>query len=343
MQTIFLIPSQNSKYHFGDFGLETSSFIFHSDSLFSAIVNNYIKLYGEEELNKDVEEIKKIGLSSVFPAVKSDKVEIYFISKPKVKLNFKKEYEEKVKDKSKEVKKIQFISLGVLENHNKEGVEFSDDLIIDKKFLITRKESEKIGKIEKLFLKEMEEKTQVSRSYKTGEDEREEGEPYTVEFIKPMKKVKPMENVIFYFVYEDFNVNENIKTKINAAIRLIADEGLGGKITSGAGHFEKVEHKDCDLFDNLEGNCYLNLSLVIPKDKKEFDICNSYSLVERKGYIYSLEKTQRRKSILMIEEGSIFLQKIEGGIEDVKPKGYSHPVYEFGRFLGIPIKVNNDE
>jgi len=338
MQTVFLNPSQNSKYHFGDFGLESSSLIFHSDSLFSAIVNNYLKLYGESELNKDIKEIKKIKLSSVFPAVEIDNEKIYFIPKPKIKLNFRERDKEKIEEKPKDIKKIQFISLGVLGNHNKNEVEFSKDLIIDGKFLITREESEKIGKIEKIFVKGLEEKVWVSRGYKTGNEKREEGEPYTVEFIKPMKKL------VFYFVYDDKNVEETIKKKIRASIQLMVDEGLGGKLTSGAGHFEKLEFSNCNLFDNPEGNGYLNISLVIPNNAEEFDKCKFYTLLERKGYVFSEKtKTQRKKSIVMVEEGSIFSQNIEGKIADVKPDDYNHPVYKFGCFYGISIKVNDNE
>ena len=55
MEMIILKPKINSKFHFGEGSLEGSNYIFHSNSLFSAIANNYIKIYGEDE---DFEKIK---------------------------------------------------------------------------------------------------------------------------------------------------------------------------------------------------------------------------------------------------------------------------------------------
>jgi len=287
-------------------------------------------LYVEEKLEKDIEEIKKIKLTSIFPAIETDNGTVYFIPKPKVRLGIREGYEEKIEEKSKYIKKIQFISLGVLKQHNNNEIEFSDDLIIDGKFLITRDEVKKSAEINNILTSIIEEKTIVNRAYKNSD-------LYMVEFIKPSK------NVIFYFVYEDNNIDELVRNKIKSSIRLVVDEGLGGKLTSGSGHFKKYKMMCHNLFDCLTGSKYLNLSLVLPKNKEEFQKSVAYSLLERRGYVYSKEKTLKRKSVIMIEEGSIFSERIEGNCVEVTPENYTHSVYKFGRFFGIPIEVDNSE
>jgi CRISPR-associated protein Csm4 len=158
--------------------------------------------------------------------------------------------------------------------------------------------------------------------------------------------IKPSEGVYFYFLI-DFDDNDgDFKKKLEAAIRLIRDEGIGGKKTSGAGLFESVKIDDATIFDSLNSNSskFMSLSLTLPKeDKNEFEKCEAYHLIDRRGYVYHpTQTTKRKKSMRMLSEGSIFSEKVEGDVVDVSPeKGYE--VYRFGKFLGIPIKIKENE
>ncbi|PKP59386.1 MAG: hypothetical protein CVT89_01365 [Candidatus Altiarchaeales archaeon HGW-Altiarchaeales-2] len=143
MKLIKLKPKNNAKYHFGESGLDESSVIFHSDSLFSAIINNYVKLYGDSK--EDIEKLKSVKISSLFPAYGN----ILFIPKPFTKLNFNTDAQKRVDEKPKQIKKVEFISLNALENHNKEILELEDDLIIHKKFLISPFQNFVTGKLSK--------------------------------------------------------------------------------------------------------------------------------------------------------------------------------------------------
>ena len=144
MKLIKLIPGENDKYHFGEGDLTDSPIIFHSHSLYSAIINNLIKLHGDEDFveyekkegdkEKKVlkDDLKNIKLSLLLPAIykleeNDDKPKdfIYFLPKPATKLGFDKETQDKAEDDTKaikEIKKIQeagadILHLDVMDGH----------------------------------------------------------------------------------------------------------------------------------------------------------------------------------------------------------------------------------
>jgi len=333
MKLIKLKPKINGKYHFGESALEESLVIFHSDSLFSAIVNNYVKLYGDSK--EDIEKLKSIKISSLFPAYK----DVLFIPKPFTKLIFKGEEQKKVDEKPKQIKKVEFISLNALKNHNKGTLEFEDDLLIYKKFLITKEE--KKDRINFDYFEEQ--KITIDRNKGITLEMEKKGQLFDVGYIKPS------ENIYFYFLIEDDVIDEDIRKKLYASIRLIQDEGLGGKRTTGAGLFESIEfceHSDFEDYikSNSDKKHFMSLSLTLPKDEEEFKKCDAYHLIERRGYIYHpTQMTKRKKSIMMLSEGSIFSNKVEGKIVDVAPENNNYEVFKFGKFFGIPINVKQDK
>jgi len=333
MKIVKLYPKENSKYHFGEYGLEDSSIVFHSDSLFSAILNNYAKLYGN--IDDDIENIK---ISSLFLAYKVDeKNNIFFLPKPLPKLNFNESGQKEAdKKKRKNIRKIEFISLSVLLNHNKRNVDFLEDLVIDEKFLITKEEKKEI-KEKKFVFRINEEKVSIDRLKDFAMEEEGKGQLFNVEYIKLS------ENVYFYFLIDDSKLKKDSIKKLLAAIRLMQDEGIGGKKTSGAGFFEEVKIEDTNIFDKLNSNSskVMSISLTIPQNQEEFNECEAYNIIERRGYIYNVtlpdKTTKRKKSVRMLSEGSIFSREIEGKTENVSPDKYNK-VYRFGKFFGIPIQ-----
>lgn len=328
MKLVKLKPGTNAKYHFGEYGLEESSFIFHSDSLFSAIVNNYIKLYGD--LKEDIEKIKSIKISSLFPAYKN----ILFVPKPFTGLNFNPKDEKQTEEWSKEIKKINFVSLKALEKHNNETLEFENDPIVHKNFLIA-KEEKTDNTINFKFDYIEEQKITIDRNKGKVVEIEEKGQLFSVGYIKPS------ENMYFYFLID----GDGFDNKLIASIKLIQDEGLGGERTTGAGLFENIEICGCCSFENYiklnsDKKYFMSLSLTLPKNNDEFKKCEAYQLIERRGYIYcATQTTKRKKSIMMLSEGSIFSDKVEGKIVNVAPKNSKHEVIKFGKFFGIPINV----
>ncbi|ACV24786.1 type III-A CRISPR-associated RAMP protein Csm4 [Methanocaldococcus fervens] len=373
MKMVVLIPKPNSKFHFGEGSLEESNYIFHSNSLFSAIVNNYIKLYGEEKFRKDLKKLKNIRLSSLFFKIK----DIYLIPKPEYpRFYILKKIVEGIKPK--DIKKIQFFSIkaykefleGRLEWNEDKLKEIIDKQLISRKILISDDETEIIRETFKikeneslkdakvnLFSKIVEQKVVIDRIKNTSLEIEGKGQLYNVEFIK----LHP--NVEFYFLIDYQTDDKEFIERVEASIRLIEDEGLGGERSSGAGFFEKVEilelPKDFkDIFSNYNNLDYsMTLGVGIP-NKNDIGKIEYYKLMEIGGYIHSAsilirpsndsEKgkkalTTPKRNILALTEGSIVKRNFEGKTENIAPKNFKHEVYAHGKPILLPFTFKGDE
>jgi len=359
MHIVKLIPNKNSKYHFGEGDLSESSVVFHSNSLFSAMVNNFIKLYGADEFKKYRKEIKKLKISSLFPAIYKFKNkngseiedEILFIPKPMVMLGFDKDTQEDIEEKPKDFKKIKFISIGALKKHNEKTLK---KITIGKEYLITEDEKKKFGynKPENmnLFKNIIEQKVSIDRM-----EDSEKGQLYAIEFIKPLRKDDKI--VGFYFLADFNDIDGELVKKIRASIRLMKDEGLGGKRSIGAGFFKDIIidefNEDLSIDNKLLGKNYQQknktyiskeknavLSITIPKEN-EFENFNSYQLIKIGGYIYSSSNmehiTKLKKNVYALTEGSICEKSVEGQVLDLKPDTVEHEIVLNGRPILIPI------
>jgi len=364
MHIVKLIPNKNSKYHFGEGDLSESSVVFHSNSLFSAMVNNFIKLYGVDEFNKYGEEIKKLKISSLFPAIYKFKNkngseiedEILFIPKPMVMLGFDKDTQEDIEEKPKDFKKIKFISIGALKKHNEKTLK---KITIGKEYLITEDEKKKFdyNKPENmnLFKNIIEQKVSIDRIKGITLEDSEKGQLYAIEFIKPLRKDDKI--VGFYFLADFNDIDGELVKKIRASIRLMKDEGLGGKRSIGAGIFKDIIidefNEDLSIDNKLLGKNYQQknktyiskeknavLSITIPKEN-EFENFNSYQLIKIGGYIYSSSNmehiTKLKKNVYALTEGSICEKSVEGQVLDLKPDTVEHEIVLNGRPILIPI------
>ncbi|GEM_PF-2222784 len=364
MHIVKLIPNKNSKYHFGEGDLSESSVVFHSNSLFSAMVNNFIKLYGVDEFNKYGEEIKKLKISSLFPAIYKFKNkngseiedEILFIPKPMVMLGFDKDTQEDIEEKPKDFKKIKFISIGALKKHNEKTLK---KITIGKEYLITEDEKKKFGynKPENmnLFKNIIEQKVSIDRIKGITLEDSEKGQLYAIEFIKPLRKDDKI--VGFYFLADFNDIDGELVKKIRASIRLMKDEGLGGKRSIGAGIFKDIIidefNEDLSIDNKVLGKNYQQknktyiskeknavLSITIPKEN-EFENFNSYQLIKIGGYIYSSSNmehiTKLKKNVYALTEGSICEKSVEGQVLDLKPDTVEHEIVLNGRPILIPI------
>lgn len=371
MIIVRLIPDKNSKYHFGEGNLFETSLIFHSNSLFSTIINNLGMLYGNRFIENNINELKNIKISSLFPAIyqfKKEDVkneedienEILFIPKPMIRLGFDKDTQKEIENEPKTIKKIKFISLESLKLHNKKKLK---KIVLDKNYLITEKERNdfnyKNPQNIKLFSRILEQKVTIDRIKNTTLDIDGTGQLYSVEYIKPLgkkdKKTKMENKVGFYFIL-DFNglEDENIKKKILSAINFIKDEGIGGKRRIGYGNFKNIiignKYKNTnleDVFKNKGDLNYTSLSITLPKDKKEFESFETYGLSKIGGYIYTTTKIQKigdklKNTVYAISEGSVCNRRIEGKICSLKPKNAPHDIILNGKPVLLPIKVFNE-
>lgn len=151
---------------------------------------------------------------------------------------------------------------------------------------------------------------------------------------------------------------------VEAALRLLADSGFGGKRSLGWGRAEISEVTRGSLpgvvlpefapygTENPEdagetapapfpGAAYWLLSLFRPGPRDRVDWGRGdYSFVTRAGRIESAAAWgTEKKQLRMIEEGSVLFAEnpLEGSAADVAPDGFPHPVFRYGFPISIPI------
>lgn len=128
-------------------------------------------------------------------------------------------------------------------------------------------------------------------------------------------------------------------------MRSLQYSGLGGKRSSGYGSFElEIQPLPSSLLagiNNQAAKRYISLTTSLPKDEElnRALMGAKYQLHKESGFIYSETGGQalRKKNLYKFQVGSVFTRPYEGGIFDVRPQNYPHPVYNFakGLFYGI--------
>ncbi|MEM3541217.1 MAG: type III-A CRISPR-associated RAMP protein Csm4, partial [Candidatus Bilamarchaeaceae archaeon] len=234
MKIVKLYPAENSKFHFGEFGLESEDYIFHSDSLFSSLVINYIRKHGNDKLNEFVNTFPRV--SSLFYGIKTESKEVLFIPSY-LGFNFGNLKE----DDRKIIKKVKFVSINSVKNSANIAKNINSNIIYSKDDGIENKDFQ-------LFYSDVEQKVCIDRE--TGSALK--GGLYNISFIRLS------ENVFFYFLVDSDQISEDMRSSIET----IRNFGLGGKISNGFGQIKEIKIEDFSEFNNLNGNKYVNLSVV---------------------------------------------------------------------------------
>ena len=300
--------------------LEEAEYICHSDTFFSALCLEYIKLYGEEALYDNfikLFEDRELLISSLFP-YKDDDI---YIPKPLyLYQNNKVSNINKVKDRKK-MKKLSFIKLNDIDNYinsikNHNDFDYDDSY---NKFAC-------YSLIQKVGLR----------------DEDGDNSLYSVGSYFFEK------NCGLYFILV-YNNDEHLD-RFNFIMKSLSYSGLGGKRNLGYGgfkdnfDFDKDYSYIKDILLKTNSNCKMLLSLYSPYNEEieELNLTDSYySLLKRNGFVYSSSYSSsllKRNSICMFKEGSCFKDDLNGEIKDVS-NGGNHNVYKYGKALYIGIDV----
>ena len=144
-----------------------------------------------------------------------------------------------------------------------------------------------------------------------------------------------------YFIVEI--IDKNILDSLITCIKLLGNAGVGKNRAIGYGHFnasfeEISTHPQwSELFQkNFKGeDKALNLSLCCPHpDRAEAKEAYSYGLISRGGWILSSSTVRqyKRRECIMFSEGSIFKSPIAGYFANVTPSIFldEHQVYRYG-------------
>lgn len=124
----------------------------------------------------------------------------------------------------------------------------------------------------------------------------------------------------------------------------LGGQGLGGERGVGYGAFEPLALDPWDVPETQPGAAFLTLSLYTPtREEVEAGVLRApaaYNGTVRGGWIHGAGGTaQRKRSVRMCVEGSVFpaVAHAHGGVADLAPEGYPHPVWRSGLAFAWPF------
>lgn len=350
-----------SPAHFGEvgIGIEETSERVRSDTLFSAWISAYARLFDkvavEELLNKfpcsqqDPPNQAPFRLSSTFIYRLNGERCIYYLPKP---LEFPKGYPvgEDI-EFTKTYKKLNYLPLKIWQRwYQGEGFTIEGDA----KELIaeTGKKANEIDPLHKAGTFDYGKAYKIHQTPKVAIDRTTRATNFYhtgfVQFEWEQAKQSGL-----YFLLNFPERNQELEDKLHAALELLGEEGLGGERSSGAGRFE-VEWlelpKEWQDVVNLKKTTHYSLmslfwELPLPEGLLPQDKIASYAIQERGGWIASPSSGRqlRRQMVRMFAEGSVFPINPLGKLADVTPDKFKqHKIYRSGISLSLPIKVQGE-
>jgi CRISPR-associated protein Csm4 len=288
--------------HFGRNSLENAEYTFCSDTLFSALCIEAVKL-GNEQLDRLYQYAHKgkLLISDAMPYMKNT----YFLPKPMCRI-------EKDTDKGdssikKAYKKLKFI----------EADKLSDYLNGDYDIQKAPNLNEELG----IFY------MKVSASIRGEEQTR----PYRVATYY----FKDGNGLYIILGYENSEVLEFVEELLTNLSYI----GIGGERTSGMGRFELINGKmPQSIGERLDAKSdrYMTLSVSLPTDdelEKALDNAQ-YLLCRRSGFVSSdtySDNQMRKKDLYVLKAGACIHNRYSGDVYDVSDHIGSHPVYRYAK------------
>jgi CRISPR type III-A-associated RAMP protein Csm4 len=341
MHIIKLYPPKNNSYAIDEP-------CFGSSSLFGALANNFVLLYGSNTFDEFLQFFDRgLKISSMFPALKLGEKEIFFLPKPYIHFNNPNQEDKLELQNRKKAKKLKWISFGVL-NRIKESLKYENgnyfhtlNLVKDPDLIQIRDEF--VGHKNELPAKigteganrvKLYEKYSAPRVYtpRFGLN----SIPFCqnqISFVN--RKIEDMTFQLFlYFLCE----NNPTEKKWTSTLKLFSEEGIGGQRNLGKGWFEKIEFDEFNLLnlpDNNREKLNMLLSNYIPK-KDELSKIISYNTDVDDGFITYGSATPYKKGRLMfITSASVVNGNVEGKIIKEEFKGKT--IYRYGKAFLIPL------
>lgn len=303
-----------SNVHFGKQSLDGAKDNIDSDTLFSAIINEAVSLYGEE-IAKEIYNMvlnKEFIISDTYPFKDKE----LFLPKPIIH-NSEFEVEEKEEESlsKKDYKNLKYIPFSMFNRYLdkiKGGADFSEE------------EANRLRNLDYgnfgFYTKN-----------KIVEDN--DTELYDIEYFTFK------ENCGLYFI-------ANIPKEFNEKFMNIMDNlgltGIGGKRSTGFGGFDFIveeiklyEELEKLLNSKLDSKYNMLLSFTVPQINEK--VKGYYILEKKSGFRYSVMSNvqRKKKDIYGIKSGSVLLEKIDGNILDIKTKEDNHSVYKYG----VPLYI----
>ena len=328
--------------HFGDLGIgmEASGERVCSDTLFSAWVSSYARLFGGEAVEQLLAKFPQAEQSpSLKPPFRLSSTviycqETYYLPRPvKSPIGYPKD------DSAfaKEYKKLNNLPLEVWQRwYQGEGFTSSDEAELKEK--VTNKDAE--GSLTRSGAFDYSAAFKSQRTPKVSLDRTSRASNfYHVGFVQ----FQPKAGLYFliYFPTED----KILRTDLKQALNLLGEDGIGGEKSSGAGQFIATWHSLDSTWQRVvnfsQPHAYSLISLLWERPfATECLQGASYALRERGGWIVSPVSGQqaRRQTVQMFTEGSVFPQPVGGILANVTPGNFkAHQIYRSGISLSLPV------
>ncbi|MEN3185041.1 MAG: type III-A CRISPR-associated RAMP protein Csm4 [Atribacterota bacterium] len=308
------------RWHSGLGSLDRSDLFPHSDTLFSALVNAFLLLYGEEMLP---EFLSELWVSSVFPGIRQEGKDVLFFPVP-LSVIFSTPVSLR-----KKVKKVRFASWDAFQKLVKTfdfethafAVSFSDVsspfLLWGTQYVITHEEAIWLGRETIKVAKLLEPHVVLDRTNNRSQNLYFEEDIWMVS--------EPGAQPFLFFLYGD------CRFEMTAILRLFVEEGLGGERFQGKGSFDWFEVDTLDIPQNGE---YMVLFSVAKPRRSEIDALLAYDLVKRGGFVFRGEPLGfQKRTHYKIAEGSLVRFPFVGENMDVSPFA-EQPIISYGKALG---------
>ncbi|MEH2267556.1 MAG: type III-A CRISPR-associated RAMP protein Csm4 [Nostoc sp.] len=356
-----------SNVHFGELGIgiEESKERVRSDTLFSAWVSNYARLFGKKSVEELLEKFRQpkppMRISSTFiyrepkseTSTKNDT--IFYLPRPlKFPINYPHggDLDSKKDDLAffKTYKSLNYLPLNIWqrwyqgEGFTKEDAEELTDKTkgkLKEAGTFDYKEAFKNHKLPKIAIDRT---TRATNFYHTGYVQ--------FDWEQNSSGIKSLSGLYFLVYFEDNN--PPLMSELKAALNLLGEQGIGGERSSGAGLFQSewLDLKNASSTSSWE-------NVVKPLDKSAYQCLislfwdddesilkqlitdnshSNYEIQERGGWFS--DGNIRRQMVRMFVEGSVFPIEPPGKLADVTPSEFkAHKIYRSGIGLSLPIKV----
>ncbi|MBW4615248.1 MAG: type III-A CRISPR-associated RAMP protein Csm4 [Desmonostoc vinosum HA7617-LM4] len=337
-----------SPAHFGEvgIGIEETSDRIRSDSLFSAWISAYARLFSKHAVEELLQKfptpeqsnlIPPFRISSTFIYRQASDRTIYYLPRP---LKFPHNYPDDDLKFFKTYKKLNYLPLEVWQRwYQGQGFEKdadTDELIayttngksqgeLNKLGTFEYKKSFKIDKVPKIAVDRV---TRATNLYHTG-------------FVQFEWDKNPSG---LYFLLQLSQEGEKLVDKLEAALHFLGEEGIGGERSSGAGRFQLEWLELPETWQqvvNSDGTHHTLMSLFWESSIPDEFLNNAcYEIQERGGWI--AESQLRRQMVRMFSEGSVFLTSPQGKLINVTPHNFNkHNIYRSGISLSLPIQAQD--
>lgn len=335
--------------HFGEvgIGMEKTSERVRSDTLFSAWISVYARLFGKDAVEELLNQFQNhdnppFRVSSTYIYQQKENDTIYYLPRPFAMpkgyprgedLAFAKTY-----------KKLNYLPLSVWKRwYQQDGMTSTD---CEELTAYTNGEKRN-WELEQLGTFDYSEAYQSSLIPKVAIDRITTASNF---YQTGFTKFKT--NAGLYFLVDFATENQTLERELLASLWLLGEEGLGGERSSGAGRFTPDWSNlstDWETLINFKNhNHYSLLSLYWQKSISKEELMTdttSYQVQPRGGWVSSPLSGQQalRKKVRMFSEGSVFPILPKGELADVTPPDFTlHKIYRNGLSVSLPIQLEQE-